>query len=265
MNELETLKKALNSASKILKKYFGKVDYSLKGRADLLTKADIESQKTVIKIIRKNFPSHSIFAEENKKKEATGEFIWVIDPLDGTTNYAHTFPIAGISIALLKNGKAILGGILDPFRNETFTAVKGKGSYLNDKRIKVSNVAKLSKALLATGFGYDRAQKAEFYCSIYKDFLKVSHDIRRIGAASLDMAWLAAGRTDGYWEFNLSPWDVAAGKIIVEEAGGKVSDFSGKKWGKMENWGKETLATNGKFSKAMIKIIKKRIKNRSKR
>ncbi|MCK5357540.1 MAG: inositol monophosphatase [Elusimicrobiales bacterium] len=260
MTELETLKKALNSASKILKKYYGKVNYSLKGRADLLTKADIESQAAVIKIIKKNFPDHSIFAEENKKKETEGKFIWVIDPLDGTTNYAHTFPIAGISIALLKNGKVILGGILDPFRNETFIGIKGKGAYLNNKKIKVSKVPKLSQALLATGFGYDRAQKAKFYCGIYEDFLKVSHDIRRIGAASIDMAWLAIGRADGYWEFNLSPWDVAAGKIIVEEAGGEVLDFSGKKWGPMENWGKETLATNGKFSKQMLKIIKKRIK-----
>ena len=260
MTELETLKKALNSASKILKKYYGKVNYSLKGRADLLTKADIESQAAVIKIIKKNFPSHSIFAEESKKKETEGKFIWVIDPLDGTTNYAHTFPIAGISIALLKNGKVILGGILDPFRNETFIGIKGKGAYLNNKKIKVSKVPKLSQALLATGFGYDRAQKAKFYCGIYEDFLKVSHDIRRIGAASIDMAWLAIGRADGYWEFNLNPWDVAAGKIIVEEAGGEVLDFSGKKWGPMENWGKETLATNGKFSKQMLKIIKKRIK-----
>ncbi|MCK5106358.1 MAG: inositol monophosphatase [Elusimicrobiales bacterium] len=260
MTELETLKKALNSASTILKKYFGKVNYSLKGRADLLTKADIESQKAVIKIIRKSFPSHSIFAEESEKKETAGRFIWVIDPLDGTTNYAHTFPIAGVSIALLKNGKAILGGISDPFRNETFIGIKGKGAYLNNKKIRVSKVPKLSQALLSTGFGYDRAEKAEFYCSIYKDFLKISHDIRRCGSASLDMAWLAAGRTDGYWEFSLSPWDVAAGKIIVEEAGGKVSDFGGKKWGNMSEWGKETLATNGKFPKEMLKIIKKEIK-----
>lgn len=260
MTELETLKKALNAAAKILNKYYGKVNYSLKGRADLLTKADIESQKAVIKIIKKNFPAHGIFAEENKKNEAKEKFIWVIDPLDGTTNYAHTFPIAGVSIALLKNGKVILGGILDPFRNETFIGIKGKGAYLNNKKIKVSKVPKLSQALLATGFAYDRAQNGKFYCSIYADFLKVSHDIRRIGAASIDMAWLAIGRTDGYWEFNLSPWDVAAGKIIVEEAGGKVTDFSGNAWGSMENWGKETLATNGKFSKQMLKIIKKRIK-----
>ena len=262
MNELETLKKALKSGGTILKKYFGKVGYSLKGRANLLTKADIESQKAVIKIIRKNFPSHSIFAEESDNKRTMGKFTWIIDPLDGTTNYAHTFPIAGVSIGLVKNGKAILGGILDPFRNETFIGIKGKGSYLNDKKIKVSNVSKLSEALLITGFGYDRAEKAEFYCSIYKDFLKVSHDIRRCGAASVDMAWLAAGRTDGYWEFNLSPWDVAAGKIIIEEAGGKVTDFGGKKWGEMREWGKETFATNGKLSKEMLKIIKNRIKTK---
>lgn len=265
MKELEILKKSLSESGKILRNFYGKVNYSLKGRANLLTEADLASQRKAVGIIKAAFPRHEVLAEEEKAggkaKIKDGADTWIIDPLDGTTNYAHTFPVFCVSIALVKNGSAVLGGIFDPVRDEMFTAARGKGAFLNSKKVKVSKTRKLSASLLATGFAYDRAKKSAFYCAFYSDFLKVSHDIRRSGSASVDMAWLACGRTDGYWEFNLKPWDVAAGKIIVEEAGGKVSDLSGGKWKCPTTWGKETLASNGKIHGEMIGIIRRRLRS----
>ncbi len=259
MKELIVLKTTLRECGAVCRKFLGKVTYSLKGRANLLTKADIASQKKASDIIGSAFPGHTIIAEEMKSFNYKKESLWIIDPLDGTTNYAHNFPVFSISIAFLKKGVPLLGGIYDPSRNEMFIGIRGKGSFLNSKKIRVSGTNRLSKSLLVTGFAYDRAEKADFYCGFYSDFLKVSHDIRRTGAASIDMAWLACGRTDGYWEFNLKPWDVAAGKLIVEEGGGKVTDFSGRNWSNLSDWGRETLVTNGKVHAEMLKIIKRKL------
>jgi myo-inositol-1(or 4)-monophosphatase len=257
--EFKVLKQCLSSAGKILKKHFNKTSYTLKGRANLLTKADLESQREILKIIKGNFPTHAYLAEENANKKSRSDFLWVIDPIDGTTNYAHGFPAACISVALLKNGTSFLGGIYDPFRNEMFTAQKGKGSFLNGKRIRVSKTQKLSRSLLFTGFPYDRAKRPMYYCKFYIDFLKVSHGVRRSGSAALDMAWVACGRVDGFWELKLNPWDVSAGKLLVEEAGGKVTDFHNKPWKDIANYGKQTLATNSKIHTQMSKIVKRNL------
>lgn len=278
MEEIKTLEKALLAGGAVMTRYFGRVSYKLKGRADLLTEADLKSQKEVIAVIKKAFPSHDIIAEEGalprpmpalpyqrlriKPKERG---LWIIDPLDGTTNYAHNFPVAAVSIGFLAGGRIMAGGVFDPFRKELFLAGRGRGAFLNGRRIKVSTAPKLSGALLVTGFPYDRAQKADFYCSFFSKFMRLSHDVRRMGAASLDLAWLAAGRTDGYWEFGLKPWDVAAGGLLVEEAGGKVSDFSGRPWKKPEDYGAQTLATNGKIHAEMLRIIKNMIFKKSTR
>jgi len=278
MEEIKVLKKALEAGGAVLTKYFGRVKYELKSRANLLTEADLRSQKEVIAVIKKAFPGHAILAEEGAlsntltlSKNRQGPLprtlaasekvrgLWIIDPLDGTTNYAHTFPIAAVSIGFMAGGKVMAGGVFDPFRRELFWAGRGRGSFLNERRNKVSASPKLSAALLVTGFPYDRAEKADYYCSFFSKFMRISHDVRRMGAASLDLAWLAAGRTDGYWEFGLKPWDVAAGSLLVEEAGGKVSDFSGRPWKKTEDYGAQTLATNGKIHAEMLKIIKKLI------
>ncbi len=259
MTPEKLLKEILISCGKILKAKFGRVGYSLKGRADLLTAADLASQKKAIAMIRRRFPDHGLLAEEGVDTLRPGRPAWIIDPLDGTTNYAHGFPAAAVTAAYYDGAEIRAGGTLDPFRGELFFAVKGRGASLNGRRMRVSRTPSLSKALLATGFAYDRGERAEFYCAFYSDFLKISHDIRRMGSAALDLAWTACGRLDGYWEFNLKPWDVAGGLLLVKEAGGKVGDFSGKGWGEPAHFGPQTLAANGRLNRAMLAIIKKRL------
>ena len=260
MTERTVLIKCLKTCGAILSKHYRKVDYTLKGKGNLVTKADMESETAAARIIRTAFPDHDILAEENHTKLTASKNLWIMDPLDGTTNYAHGYLAFCVSIALLKNGKPALGGIFDPFRNELFLAEKGKGATLNGKKIHVSKTARLKDSLVCTGFPYDRHLRPEFYCGFIADFLKICHDVRRSGSAALDMAWLSAGRIDGYWEFNLKPWDVAAGKLILEEAGGKVTDFSGNSWKSYPQYGAENLATNGKIHREMLHIIKTRIR-----
>ncbi|OGS06878.1 MAG: hypothetical protein A2270_08390 [Elusimicrobia bacterium RIFOXYA12_FULL_51_18] len=263
MREIKILKKALLSGGAVLRGYFGRVTYELKGRANLITKADLSSQRKVIAIIKKAFPCHDFLAEEADAQKPLGRGpeerkkpLWIIDPLDGTTNYAHTFPVAAVSIGFMAGGRIMAGGVFDPFRKELFLAERGRGAFMNGRRIKVSTAPKLARSLLVTGFPYDRAEKADFYCSFLSKFISISHDVRRMGSAALDLAWLAAGRTDGYWEFGLKPWDVAAGSLIVEEAGGKVTDFSGRPWKETGDYGPRTLATNGRIHSEMLTIIK---------
>jgi len=256
MREIKILKTALLAGGAVLRRYFGRVTYELKGRANLLTKADLSSQRAVIAVIKKAFPGHGFLAEEAGVRGCGEGPLWVIDPLDGTTNYAHTFPVAAVSIGFMAGGRIMAGGVFDPFREELFLAERGGGAFMNGRRIKVSAAPKLARSLLVTGFPYDRAEKADFYCSFFSKFMRISHDVRRLGSASLDLAWLAAGRTDGYWEFGLKPWDVAAGGLIVEEAGGKVTDFSGRPWKAIGGYGAQTLATNGRIHAEMLKVIK---------
>ncbi|MGC8867506.1 MAG: inositol monophosphatase family protein [Elusimicrobiales bacterium] len=261
MKELDIAIEAAKKAGDKIMKYFGKVGYKLKGRANPLTVADVESQQIITSIIAENFPSDSLISEEKVSRIKNKDRLWLIDPLDGTVNFLHSFKHFSVSIAFVFEGDVVCGIIYDPCRDEVFSAVKGKGSWLNGKRINVSKVRNLCDSLLATGFAYDRAKRAKFYCSFYSEFLKYSHDIRRCGAASLDMAYVAVGRLDGYWEFNLKPWDVASGKLIVEEAGGMVTDFDGRVWGKdisdILNWGKQTLASNSSIHSGMISVIKR--------
>lgn len=261
MKEKEIAIKAIMKAGSIIKKYFCKTGYTLKGRGNPVTIADIKSQETIIREIKDVFPDHKFIAEENGLKKIRGERLWILDPLDGTVNYAHGYPHCAISLAYIVKGEILLGFIYNPIKDDFFYAIKGKGAFLNGNKIHVSNVKSIKDSLLATGFAYDRAEKADFYCSFYSDFMKISHDIRRAGAASLDMAWTACGRLDGYWEFNLKPWDVAAGVLLLSEAGGKVSDFKGKSLLSIDilSWGKETLCSNGLLHNQMLDIIRKRL------
>ncbi|MBI5246955.1 MAG: inositol monophosphatase [Elusimicrobia bacterium] len=259
MTRAALLKTALLRAGAVLKRHFGKVTYKQKRRADLLTIADLQSQKTILDLIRKNFPQDDYKAEENETRLSGSKHLWVIDPLDGTTNYAHGYPAACVSIGVLNgnSGAPLLGGIYDPFRNELYLARKNKGATLNGKRLRVSTTPLLTASLLITGFAYDRAEKADFYLSRFKAFLTKCHDIRRSGSAALDLAWIAAGRGDGFWEYELNPWDVAAGLLLVQEAGGKVTDLNGKRWSDWRVMGRRTLATNGRIHRQMISILRR--------
>ena len=255
--ELSVLKECLKTAGNIALRHMGKVDFSLKGRANLVTKADLACQKAILKIIEKNFPEHDFLAEEEGLKNTGSCWRWVIDPIDGTTNFAHAMPHFSISIALAYKNEVRLGGVYDPCFDEMFIACKGKGSTLNGKKIKVSKTAKLENALLVTGFPYVREGRMEELLKRFNNFILSCHDIRRLGSAALDLCWVAAGRFDGYWEDSLNPWDSAAGKLILEEAGGKVTDYANKKWTRLETFGRQTLASNGKIHREMFDIIKK--------
>ena len=257
MNRRAVLLDALRRSGRVLKRRFGKVGYREKGRANLVTIADIESQRAVLGAIRKAFPGDDYKAEEDEVKLTGAGYLWLIDPLDGTTNYAHSYPASCVSIGVLKRGKPFLGGVYDPSRDELFLAEKGKGATMNGKRINVSTPRRVADALLVSGFAYDRATRADFYLARFKAFLTRSHDVRRSGSAALDMAWIAAGRVDGFWEYKLNPWDVAAGWLLVQEAGGKVSDFSGKDWRDPATIGSETLATNGRVHAEMLRILRR--------
>lgn len=256
MTRRRVLRRVLLRAGGVLARRFGKVTYRQKRRADLITAADLESQKTILAGIRRAFPGDDYMAEEDEVKLTGAEHLWVIDPLDGTTNYAHGYPASCVSIGVLRRGEPALGGVYDPSRRELFLAEKGRGATLNGRRLRVTAVPRVSDALMITGFAYDRAERPDFYLKRFKAFLTASHGVRRSGSAALDMAWIAAGRADGFWEFKLNPWDVAAGRLLVTEAGGKVTDFAGKPWKTLAAMGAQTLATNGRVHAEMLRVLR---------
>jgi myo-inositol-1(or 4)-monophosphatase len=233
------------------------IDY--KGAIDLVTTIDRETEHKIVDVIQRNFPDHAILAEEETDLRGDdNEYRWIIDPLDGTTNFAHSYPQVSISIALEQNSQVIVGLVYDPLRRECFRAVKGQSATLNGSPIRISTVNELDKALLATGFPYDRREKADYYLSFFKAFLTRCQGIRRNGSAALDLCYVACGRIDGFWELKLKPWDVAAASLIVTEAGGTVSDFSGNDF---SIWGNETLASNGIIHDEMAEITSAVIKS----
>ena len=228
----------------------GKVDH--KRQFDFVTHVDRESENAIIDLIRKRFPDHAIFAEESAKDEAVGDYRWIIDPLDGTTNYIHAYPVFSVSIALEFKGEIILGVIFDPTRNDLFHAEKGKGAFLNDEHIRVSEISDPGHCLLATGFPFRSKEYLDLYLESFKRlFLKMS-GIRRLGSVALDFAYLACGRCEGFWEIGLSPWDIAAGSLIIHEAGGTITDFSG---GNEHIWTGNVVASNGKIHDYILKVV----------
>lgn len=256
MTRRQALLLALRRAGRVLRRRFGHVTYRQKRRADLVTAADLESQKDILAVIRRAFPEDDYRAEEDAVRETDAEHQWIIDPLDGTTNYAHGYPASCVSIGVLRRGRPLLGGVYDPSRDELFLAEKGRGTTLNGRRVHVTNTRHVKDSLLVTGFPYDRAERADFYLADFKRFMVRCHDVRRSGSAALDMAWVAAGRVDGFWEHGLSPWDVAAGWLLVSEAGGRVSDFNGKPWTDPARLGAQTLATNGLVHREMLSVMR---------
>jgi myo-inositol-1(or 4)-monophosphatase len=229
-----------------------RIDY--KGAIDLVTSVDREAERRIVETLQKHFPQHSILAEEETDRVGTQvSHRWIIDPLDGTTNFAHGYPQVCVSVALERDGEVILGLVYDPLRSECFRAAKGQGATLNGSPIRVSGVQELDKALLATGFPYDHREKADFYLAFFKAFTIRSQGIRRNGSAALDLCYVACSRVDGFWELKLRPWDTAAATLIVEEAGGQVSDLLGNKF---SIWGDETLASNGAIHDEMVSIVR---------
>jgi myo-inositol-1(or 4)-monophosphatase len=230
-----------------------------KSAIDLVTSVDRGAEERIVEVLLRRFPDHAILAEEKTSTAvAEGLYRWIVDPLDGTTNFVHSYPHFGISLALERAGRIVVGLVSDPLRRETFTAIRGEGAFLNDARIGVSNVAELDKALLATGFPYDRRERSSFYLSFFQAFMVRSQGIRRTGSAALDLCYLACGRVDGFWEWKLHPWDTAAGSLIVEEAGGRMSDFCG---GPFSPWGEQTLASNGAFHDEMVEVLRKTLQS----
>ncbi len=202
-------------------------DIGLKDSFDFVTRVDKESEEMIIGFIRKRFPDHHFLAEESIHEIETNGHRWIIDPLDGTTNYIHGFPLSAVSIALQYKTEIIMGVVFDPFRKELFTAVRGEGAFLDGRKIVVSDVSAMGNALIATGFPFKRKELADQYLALFKNiFLEVS-DIRRAGSAALDLAYLACGRFDGFFEIGLSPWDCAAASLMIKEAGGYITNFGG--------------------------------------
>ncbi|MGA7884513.1 MAG: inositol monophosphatase family protein [Acidobacteriaceae bacterium] len=231
-----------------------------KGDVDLVTEADRASERLITERLSAAWPTHGIFGEEGARRHMDGEYRWYVDPLDGTTNFAHRFPVFCVSMGLERrrpgvaegeDGELIAGVIYDPTRDELFAAEAGRGAWLNGRRIQVSGTKTLSEALLATGFP-SRKRHANPNIHFYQEFTLRSHGVRRAGSAALDLAYTACGRLDGFWEFNLNPWDTAAGALLVREAGGSVSSFEG---GPFRLNSREVLATNGRLQPEMTSLF----------
>lgn len=224
---LETSKEIAREAGALLRNYFERrVSFKLKGEFDLVTEADHASERLVVERLRSHFPSHGIVAEEGGSHTGSSEYRWYVDPLDGTTNFAHGFPIFNVTLAVERAGERIAGVIYDPIQDEMFAAERGGGAYLNNRRIRVSGTARLEDSLVATGFP-SRKRHQNVNIHFYYQLAMATHGVRRGGSAAIDLAYVACGRLDGFWEFGLNPWDMAAGLLMVSEAGGELSDMRG--------------------------------------
>ena len=236
-------------AGRLIMTYFERrIGYEYKGDVDLVTEADRASEKLIVERIRQHFPSHDIVGEEGTRKDTGSDYRWYVDPLDGTTNFAHGYPVFCVSLGVEGTDGIVAGVLYDPTRDELFAAEKGSGASLNGRPIQVSKTKKLSESLLATGFPSHKRHKNP-NIHFYHQLTLRSHGLRRAGSAALDLANVASGRYDGFWEFNLNPWDTAAGVLLVTEAGGLVSRFDGSPW-RIDS--SETLASNGILHKELM-------------
>lgn len=253
-----TLLESLEKAGALLRESIGERKVvAHKTELSLVTETDHRSEEVIVRTLLSRFPDHALLTEESPAR-GKSPYRWIIDPVDGTTNFAHTFPVACVSIAFEDHGQITQGGIYDPFRSELFYAERGRGATLNGLPIVVSQNPTLAHSLLSTGFPYDRRQNAEDYLAIFKAFMMKVQGIRRMGAAALDLAYVACGRFDGFWELKLRSWDVAAASLLVEEAGGRLSDF----WGGLPavsspetDWVSQMVATNGFIHGEMVKVL----------
>ncbi len=251
---LEVAVQAARVSGRIQKRYLSKnyrIDY--KGvHTNLVTEVDLRCEMKILSVIKSHFPGHGFYAEEGGETHASSPYRWIIDPLDGTTNYTHGYPCFCTSIALEKRGEVVLGVVFDPIQNELFTAEKGRGAFLNGKRISPSITSKLTEALLVTGFPYDIKRNRKNF-KHFKNFVLQAQAVRRDGSAALDLCYTAMGRFDGFWEFSLSPWDMAAGELILKEAGGKITLANGRPFSIFKG---EVLASNGQIHSQMARVLK---------
>jgi myo-inositol-1(or 4)-monophosphatase len=261
MEDLSIYKKvmfeAADEAAKILVENFG-TDFKI-GRKrdynDLVTEIDKKSEAKITEIVHKHFPEHNVLGEEGGDLRKQSDYVWIVDPIDGTINYTHSLPIFCVSIALEIKKEVSLGIVYSPMTNEKFWAEKGKGAYLNDKKISVSDIEYLKDSLLVTGFPYGAKDNMDHCIDHFVNFVKMGLPIRRLGSAAMDICYLACGRFEAFWEVNLNAWDVAAGYLILLEAGGKVTNFKG---GDYSVYDKQILASNGrKVHKEMIEVLQK--------
>ena len=271
---LKTAIKAAKAAGKIHKRHYGLVhhiQFKSRNKLNLVTEVDTLCEKTVLSILKRSFPTHNFWGEESGKDSGTSPYTWLIDPLDGTTNYAHAYPFFCCSIALIKKinprplrerarvrGEApasyeiIAGVIYDALRDECFTAEKGKGAFLNGKRLRVTKISDLKQSLVCTGFAY-HVQNTKYNFKNFENFVLKTQGVRRDGSAAMNLAYTAAGRFEGFWERGIQAWDMAAGVLMILEAGGKVTDISGKPFDLMAE---NALASNGKIHEQLFKVLK---------
>lgn len=243
---------AVEAGGYLLRGLNRKKEVDFKGQVDLVTSYDRRSEEIIYYRLRRAFPGHSFLAEEEIREQKPSDYCWLVDPLDGTTNYAHGLPVFCISIALTYREEIITGVIYDPNRQEMFTAVRGEGAYLNGKPIRVSETGELDKSFLATGFPYDVRTSPDNNLNHFASFAVRAQAIRRLGSAALDLCYVACGRFDGYWEMKLKPWDLAAGALLVQEAGGRVSNFQGLEYVVSSP---DIVASNGRIHQTMLEIL----------
>ncbi len=244
------LEAARAGGSILLSEFDHPAKISYKGEVDIVTQADRRSEEAVVTLLRNHFPKHAIVAEEGSGHESDSRFRWIVDPLDGTTNFAHGYPCFAVSIGLEEAGELIAGVVYQPVTQEMFSAAKGEGAFLNQKPIHVSGIDRLATSLLCTGFpSAKRLHSPNIH--YYWDFTMRSHGVRRDGSAAMDLAAVACGRFDGFWEFGLHPWDTAAGTLLVREAGGTVTTFAGQPYRPGD---RETLASNGRIHEEMRQV-----------
>jgi myo-inositol-1(or 4)-monophosphatase len=243
-------------AGRVLAEKFGRArQITNKGDIDLVTDADLAAEQLIVERIRSYHPRHAILTEEAGDvvaiEGAQGEYKWIVDPLDGTTNYAHGYPVFCVSIALEYEGRIVVGVVYDPLRDELFTAERGEGATLNGRRVRVSEMDDLNRALICTGFPYDVRERGDF-ARHFRAFIMQAQSVRRDGAAALDLANVACGRFDGFYEEGLRPWDVAAGVLLVEEAGGRVTHYDGRPF---DIYSQRIASSNGLIHDAMLEIL----------
>ena len=251
--ELGVAGQAARESGKILNDLFGKITkIGKKGEIDLVTEADLLSEDIIVEIIGRNFPQDNILTEESGELNRSSERLWIVDPLDGTTNFAHSFPFFAVSIALQVDNEIVLGVVYNPFMEEYFEAVKGEGAFLNKTPIKVSQVKDLKESLIATGFPYSVYKEHGSIIELFKRMIVLVQGVRRPGSASIDLCYVASGRLDGFWEEGLQPWDTAAGSLIVREAGGIVSNYDGEGYSPFQ---KNIVASNPHIHQKMLEVL----------